>query len=485
MTLVSRLSAAFLGAVGLILVGFSTALYLLASVQLHRSVDNQLEATLATITTLVEVEPGGLEWESHDRRVIHGQDSGSDQVRWAAFDHRGRFLDRSPNLRESDPLDRPGSRRIDARGRPWRVVSRRLESSKPPASNEDPGHLPAIVLVAGLRLDPVESTLRNLALTLLGLSAGVWACTALVGRRLCRRALAPLTRMAGASRELGADDPSIRLPVSPTGDELEDLAHAFNGLLDRRHEALERQRRFTGDASHQLRTPLTAVIGQLDVALRRERSVDEYRRVLTLVRDQSDHLRRIVEALLFLSRADAEAGSPALDRFDLAPWVAEQLDRRCAMGCPDRPDFEQPTDGPYPIRAHPELLAQVLDNLLDNAREHGRSHSPAQVRIWRDSGFIALSVEDRGPGIAPEDLPRIFEHFYRATSPKRNGTAGFGLGLSVAQRIARASGGTLVAESPAGLGSRFILRIPEARCPDPDPWEFAHKPHDACKQESQ
>jgi two-component system OmpR family sensor kinase len=465
MTLTSRLSASFLGALALVLAGFSTALYVLASVQLHRALDDRIDATLATLTALAEEEAGGLEWEPSDRRVIPGRDPGREQVRWAVSDHRGKRLDQSPNLGASDPIVRPGPRWVDRRGHPWRVVSRRLESLKPRTPAADAPQQAALILTAALRLDPVEATLRNLALTLIGLTAGVWGLTALVGRRLCRRALAPLTRMATAARELGADDPSVRLPVAPTGDELEDLAHAFNGLLGRRHEALERQRRFAGDASHQLRTPLTAVIGQVDVALRRDRPPEEYRRVLSLVRDQSDHLRRIVEALLFLARADAEAGEPTLEEFDLIPWVAEQIGRRAALGSPDRPIYDDPTDGPYLIRAHPALLAQVLDNLLDNARDHGPSGESATIRLWRETGVIAMSVEDRGRGIASDQLPRIFEPFYRASSSYRNGHGGVGLGLAVARRIAHASRGQLDAESEAGRGSRFILRLPEVRTP--------------------
>ena len=124
---------------------------------------------------------------------------------------------------------------------------------------------------------------------------------------------------------MSAADLDRRLPLAGTGDELDDLSRAFNGLLDRVGESFERQRRFTGDASHQLRTPLTAMLGQAEVALRHDRDPAEYRRVLESVRGQAQHLRRIVEALLFLARADAEARRPELERIDLAAWAAEHL----------------------------------------------------------------------------------------------------------------------------------------------------------------
>ncbi len=465
MTLASRVSASFLGVLAAVLAGFSGALYFTAMVHLHRSIDDRIGATLATLAAVVEDEHGGLEWDLEGRRILPGLDPGTDQVRWTVRDDSGRRVGQSRNLVEADPLDEPGPRRLDRLGHPWRVVRLGLSSGRPAPDPDGPARPAGLVLTAALRLDPAEATLRTLALALTLLGSALWGLSALFGRRICRRALAPLTRMAATARDLGVDDPSRRLPVAPTGDELEDLARAFNGLLDRWHEALERQRRFAGDASHQLRTPLTAVIGQVDVALRRDRPLEEYRRVLATVREQSDHLRRIVEALLFLARADAEAGRPEPDEFDLVAWTTAQVERRAALGDGDRPRWEEPRDGPIRVRAHPALLAQVLDNLLDNARDHGGPGSPVDVRVHREPGVAALVVEDRGCGIPPEELPRVFEPFYRSARSRKSGHAGVGLGLAVARRIAVASGGSLEARSEPGIGSRFELRLPEADGP--------------------
>src|SRR5262249_51255839 len=143
-----------------------------------------------------------------------------------------------------------------------------------------------------------------------GLSLTVWLVALFVGRALCRRALVPVRRMAASAADMDAADLGRRLPAAGTRDELDELSKAFNNLLDRLQESVERQQRFTGDASHQLRTPLTAILGQLEVALRRQRPVEEYEQVLTTVRQKAEHLRRIVESLLFLARADAEARLP-------------------------------------------------------------------------------------------------------------------------------------------------------------------------------
>jgi signal transduction histidine kinase len=264
-----------------------------------------------------------------------------------------------------------------------------------------------------------------------------------------------------------------RLPSPGTCDELEEFARSFNGLLDRLHVALERQRQFTGQASHQLRTPLAALIAAIEVARRRPRTVEEHERVLDRLHDDAVRLWRVVEALLFLARADAEAGLPDLERLDLAAWAADHL--RAWSDHERAGDLRsEGSDGDPPwTRAHRPLLGQLLDNLLENACKYSGPGTPIIVRAWCEpgagAGAVALSVEDRGCGITAGDLPRVFEPFYRAESARRLGRAGVGLGLAVARRIAATHGGTITAESVPGQGSRFVVRLPRAPEPEPEP----------------
>src|SRR5207302_10565907 len=132
--------------------------------------------------------------------------------------------------------------------------------SRPEAQDEGRKY-PVLGITAGLLLEPVRTALQQLLGALVGLSVGIWLVALFAGRAVCRRALRPVTIMAATARQMNVDDLGSRLPTTSHGDELEDLSRAFNGLLDRFQEAVERQRRFTGDASHQLRTPLTAILG--------------------------------------------------------------------------------------------------------------------------------------------------------------------------------------------------------------------------------
>jgi signal transduction histidine kinase len=322
-----------------------------------------------------------------------------------------------------------------------------------------------LVLTVGLSPAPVQASLERLALALAGVSASLWMLCAAVGRRICLRALAPMSRMATAAREMTTADGGGRLPSPKTGDELEDLSHAFNELLARLQDTIERQRRFTGDASHQLRTPLAGLLSLVEVTRRRRRSVEEYEQTLDRVHHESSRLRQIVEALLFLARTEVEAILPDGEPIELDAWVSEQL--RNWSDHPRVSDLRHEIpDHPLWIVVHPSLMAQLLENLLENALKYSDSGTPVSISCRREFGAAVLVVEDQGIGMTAEELSSAFDPFYRAPEARRLGRGGVGLGLSVVNRIVIASGGTIEAESIPGHGTRFVLRFPETKEPN-------------------
>jgi heavy metal sensor kinase len=471
MSLATRLSAFFLAALACVLVGFSVSLYVLARGHLYRQADVRVRAALDILLATAEMEPDGLDWEPPQRLQRLGEGAPPDAVCWAVTDGKGELVDGSANdeaARFFAAADVPGegdsSSGQDVRfgDGTWLVVRHTLrhKGDVPAPQPGGPRRYAALVVTAAIPLANVQEQLRRLALLLAGLSAGLWLTAAVVGRQLCRRALRPLTGMAGAARAITAADLGRRLPSAGTGDELEELGGAFNDLLGRLQESFERQRRFTGDASHQLRTPLTAVLGQIDVALRRQRDPEEYRRVLRAVQGQALHLGRIVEALLFLARADAEALAPGREATDLRPWLRERLASWSAhpRAADIRPDI--PDGPPLEVDVHAPLLAQAVDNLLENACKYSEPGSPVRLRAWQEPARVCVSVEDRGRGIAADDLPHIFEPFYRSKQSRELGVAGLGLGLAVAARAVRALGGRITAKSQPGQGSLFTIELP-------------------------
>jgi heavy metal sensor kinase len=464
MSLNARLSAFFLATLAVVLATFSASLYLLAQEHFHRQAEERLRAGLDTLTAAADKESAGIEWEPQEKHLTLGNDPADDQVRWVVHgDGREPKNGRSRNL-GAGKLEAPAEdddriiAAVGADGAPWYFVSRRVrvEDEAKIAS----GRYRVLILQAGLSLASWERTLRTLLIALIVLSVSVWLAAALAGRFLARRALSPLTRMAVAARAMDAADLHLRLPEPGTGDELDDLRRAFNDLLDRLQEAFERQRRFTGDASHQLRTPLTAMLGQIEVALRRDRASEEYRHTLELARGQASHLRKIVEALLFLTRADLEAVPGAMEEADLAAWLPAQIERWSGHARAADLRTDCPAGDRYIVRVQPVLLGQLLDNLLENAFKYSEPGGPVTVEIRRDKDTIMLAVRDMGRGIAPEDLPHVFEPFYRSAEARRLGRPGVGLGLAVVRRIALALGGDVGVESQPRSGCRFTLRLP-------------------------
>ena len=464
MSLVTRVSVAFLVALALALGGFSASLWYLASLRLRLALDQELEATLDRFPGRVAMPTG--------------------RVAWAILDEEGRTVEGPPGADRATPLDGRdlGPLAVDmattirgADGLRWRILARRLpggrhhggpvdgkrEDHRPPHRGPDgpPDRgRPVHVLAAWASVEPVEAEVRWLSAALPLLSLALWVLAAAIGRYFARRALAPLVALADSARGMAAD--GGRLPSPGTRDELEDFARSFNGLLDRLQVAHERQRQFTGQASHQLRTPLAALIAAIEVARRRPRPAEEHERILDRLREDAVRLWRVVEALLFLARADAEAALPDRERLDLAAWAAEHLGGWAGHDRAADLRFEGPEDGPAWTQAHRALLGQLLDNLLENAAKYSSAGSPIVVRARVEPDGIALEVEDRGVGIGPADLARVFEPFFRSDSARRAGHAGTGLGLAVARRIAEAHGGTIAAASEPGRGTRFVVRLP-------------------------
>lgn len=480
LSLVNRVSLFFIGALALVLVAYSATLFGFLYLQEERRFKDELQSALRTLFAAVEVESDDVKWEPSDHRIDFSRFAGD--IRWIVTDEQGLVVDRSQNLLNPGPADAKlleiaksmqtthghtagggQSRRSERDWEVWQYWSAAVTPK--PAAERDSLEREAIFVTAARPAEPLYRSLGIIGMTIVGVSLVIGVLASAVVRWLCRRALEPVRAMASEARAMVAGEPGRRLPVAATRDELAELGEAFNSVLDRFFETLTRQRRFAGDAAHQLRTPLTAVIGQLDVALRRTRSPDEYRETLSVVREQADELHRLVESMLFLARAEGDAALPDATTFDAAAWLRDYAATWSthARHVDLRFDFGPTTN----IRASRVLLKQLLDNLVSNAlkySEPGRPVSVAARSVVDESVGNAweLAVVDDGIGIAAEDLAAVFTPFFRSAEARRSGTAGTGLGLAVASRIAAALGGKLTCTSRLGHGSRFTLTLPTA-----------------------
>jgi heavy metal sensor kinase len=307
---------------------------------------------------------------------------------------------------------------------------------------------------------PISESLERLRWLLI--VGGIAAVAVAVGGGylLASLALGPIDRITAAAREIGATTLGRRLRLGGPNDEVRRLALAFDEMLDRIDETLDRERRFTADAAHELRTPLTILKGELEVALRRERSPQAYRQAMASMAQEVDRLVRLTDDLLTLARADA--GGVPLEREAVAVdtligWAAEHFQRAAQekgvtveTSCPD----------PLAVWGDPDRLRQLLTNLLDNAITYTPTGGRVGLSCVRDGSFARVTVVDSGAGIAPEDLPRVFDRFYRADRARVRTSGGSGLGLPIAQWIVRAHGGRIRVESHPGLGTTVTVWLP-------------------------
>jgi heavy metal sensor kinase len=323
-----------------------------------------------------------------------------------------------------------------------------------------------------LQVGKVEADIPRLrALLLTTLAAALilgLPVAALGGWWLAGRALAPVRTMTESAKRIEARNLAERLPQPARNDELGQLARTFNQLLDRLQAAFQRERRFTADISHDLRTPLALMKSTIGVALNRPRSTDELQGTLMEIDDQIDRLSSILDAALTLSRADSEQldeqfaplnlSELLLDLSETAGPYAEE-EHNVTLACDIAPDLWVNGDRDY--------LTRLFLNLLDNAMQYSPPGKTIRLVLGSQPNGaqeerIIATVEDSGPGIAAEDLPLVFDRFYRADKARTgNDHKHVGLGLSIAQAIAQAHRGGITVESAPGEGSKFTVWLPK------------------------
>jgi signal transduction histidine kinase len=275
---------------------------------------------------------------------------------------------------------------------------------------------------------------------------------------LSRRALAPVDRVITAAREITVDNLDRRIDVPERDDELRTLVLALNDLLDRIERGHRALAMFAADASHELRTPIAAICSELEIALRRPRSPEEWSQSARTSLDELRRLARVTDSLLRFAQADA-AHSPRSD-VELATLVDEVTAIHRAAARTAGVELTAQCAGDVHVRGDADMLSTAISNLITNAiRYTPRGGSiTAVVELSADAAHV--HVDDTGRGLAPGELDAIFTPFARGTQSKTSDADGLGLGLPIARRIAERHGGSIAASNRPGGGARFSIRLP-------------------------
>lgn len=312
------------------------------------------------------------------------------------------------------------------------------------------------VFQAAVALTALEPTARNIALTLTAAGILSLAIVLPLAYWATRRSLRPLRQMASDAEEISHATPGRRIAYEGPGDELGSLAHTLNAMLERLENAFEDQRRFVADASHELRTPVAVIRGNIE--LLRSGVLDEENRegALSAIEEESVRMTRLLDELLSLARFESvrRAGFQPLS---LGTLVEETAARTRALG---ERRIAVDSDCETWVEGDPDLLEQALVNLARNAVAHTKLDGMIVFTCSREAGRALMTVADDGPGIPSEELDRVFDRFYRATTPRANIGSGAGLGLAITQRIVELHDGTISVENVEPHGARFTISLP-------------------------
>jgi two-component system OmpR family sensor kinase len=374
---------------------------------------------------------------------------------WVRIFRNGRVIAETPGTPHLPLVNRPA----DAMGRLQILVNgggERMAVIPHEVWNE-----PGTVVEAIASQGALEHRRRDLLFAFVLSGLLLFPLIAFGGRLVAAQSLRPLDRLVASIRELHSERLEQRLEAPGAVMEIAQLADEFNRLLDRLEESVASMRRFTADASHELRTPISILRTGLEVALRKERSGEEYRELLRENLAEIQRIQRIVEALLTLARSpDGEARQAIRGPVDLAGVVSGAVETIRPLAEERRVVIETKLAPGTTVRGDADLLRLMAMNLLDNALKFTPEGRRVSVTVESSGEGARLEVEDEGAGVPPQDRPYVFDRFFRGQGVRNAGSAAGGLGLSLVRWVAESHGGAVRLVETGGSGATFEVVLP-------------------------
>lgn len=309
-------------------------------------------------------------------------------------------------------------------------------------------------------LEIMKQTLASLLVMLMSIAFLLLLLGWVGSNWVASQALAPIKALSTTAQQVSEKSLATRMPLVAPFHEFQQLAQSFNTMLERLQKVFEAQRRFVGDAAHELKTPLTAIKGNIEVALQKIRSPDEYQDTLGTIAGQIERLIQLTKSLLTLAQFTGDRPPISLKHLELDSLIRDVSEEMKVLadekGCTLCLDMKAVPG----VLADVGLLKQVLINLLDNAIRYTKKGGIVTLSLSSTQETVIMSVEDSGPGIAQTHLPHLFERFYRVDSSRDRQSGGAGLGLAIAKEIVEAHQGSLKVQSEVGKGTKFTLSLP-------------------------
>jgi heavy metal sensor kinase len=440
------------------LVSFGAVVWWAVQHSLNHAIDDTLRDRVEGIRQFIEAHSTSLGLEEMQMEFREHSVLGPGGDLFQVLDRAGGWLYRSdPLYDENVPVYQVSDLGSDQlfetlaiQGAPLRFLSQSIEVA---------GRTYSVQVAAPLH--EVQEGLQDLVWILLATTPLVLVIATIGGYWMSRRALAPVDAITLEAKAIGADNLSQRLAVPKTGDELQRLSETLNEMIGRLDDAFQRITRFTADASHELRTPLTLMRTTAELALRGEQPQQEYRESLEQILAELERTSHLVENLLLIARADSGGAQLHLSDMDLTQTLREA----CLQAAPlfevkhIQVDSQIP-DHPIAVKGDAQGLRRLFLILIDNAVKYTPTGGSVNVSADQTNDTAVVTVTDTGIGIPSDDLPHIFERFYRVNKARSREQGGAGLGLSIARWIVETHGGKISIESEANRGTMVRVCLP-------------------------
>lgn len=460
----SRLTAWHVAVLGFFLILFSILLYVFLSKRLHESIDNSLKVSANVIQKAALLE--------YSRTPLPGLDLFFDQFLgysninkfYRIYDGSGHVDSRSKGIDASKfPLTQDAYSRA-TQGKmtyetfklvPWHRVR---VITMPVIRNDNLVNL----IQVGTSLKAVEHTLKNLRIFLFTAIPCALILSTLGGRFMATRALKPVAEITSTAQDIAhGANLSRRIPIPEVQDEIGNLARTFNEMMNRLEKSFNQVRQFSSDASHELRTPLTVLKGQSELVLSKPRSKAEYQEVLSSNLEEINYMSRVLEDLLILSKGDEGKVSLEKEPVELGS-IVEEVSRQGEIFADEKEvKIILAYLEPVTILGDAHRLKQMVWILLHNAVKFTPSGGEIKITLQDLDDTVYFTIRDTGIGIPEQDLPKIFDRFYRVDKARSRMDGGSGLGLSICKHIVDRHHGTVDVESKLGEGTKFKIRFPK------------------------
>lgn len=445
---------------------FGLGVWIILRHNLYDMVDDDLETQVEDLKTFLgkqKNEATVAELQQAVNRTYSIEHSGDYLALFAESGepiYRSAFFEAHPSvLIPPDQVKRPNSRSRRMDGRPFRFLFQKLNVND---------HIYTVEM--GIPADDAVETLHLFRSYLLMFAPLLLLVSAGVGYWMSRRALSPVDALVRTAREVGGTNLNSRLQTLKTGDELQRLSDTLNEMLDRIESAFLRVSQFTADASHELRTPVSLIRTEAELALRRSRGEAEYQEALRHILLEAERTTALIEQLLSLARADSGRETVNLQPLNWGQMLGSVLGGWRQVAAIRSMELSVNIDGQSVfVMGDESLLRRLADILLDNAFKYTSSPGSVHLRMEQKAQSAVMTVRDSGVGIPEGEQNKIFERFYRVDKARSRAQGGSGLGLAIAQWIVAQHHGSIAVESRPGEGALFRVELPRIAAPVQDP----------------